>query len=760
MTTRTELAGFAVALCCAVVGFFHESLLEGKVLSSADVLLATESFREPGAPEYQPANRLLMDPALQFEPWLAFNRRMIRSGRLPLWNSRAGRGVPHLANGQSAVFDPFHVVAYLGDLAWAPGVMAALRLWTAGLGMFLLAWKWGLGRWGRWFAGMTFPFSGFLVVWLLFPVAWSAVWTPWLLLAIDRLLDQPTPRRSACVAVATALVIAGGHIQTSAHVLFAGGLYALWRMRYGDGKGWVALGLGLMLGLVIAAGQVIPLASYLGKSSVWRDRDRERLAWWKLDRPRVWDAARLAAPYLYGGQRRGQPNLGRAIGVQNLNESAGGFVGLATLIWLAPLALVRPRRAPQAAFLAGLAVLGFLGAFQLPPVDNLLRAIPVLQVTDNRRLTLYLAFAMPMLGGLGLDRLEDSAALSRAWIAAWAAGALAMAVVALATLYSEPWIKARIERASQSSTEDPAVIARRVESQTKRVVAFLPRYHGYVAAELAGLTALALLCGRGTRSRWIRPAVFASVLIDLAVLGLGYNPAIARAIHEYEPPVVTRLKERLAPGACAIGIGAELPPNALMRFGLGDPRDYDSIELERAVRFFDDLYEPGSSAAPSRRTITWAGVVRSRGVLEQAGVAAVVAAIAPPASFRRVERVGRVWIAWLDAAPYATLGSGAAPAAVQADDGEIVITLENKKREHVMIQETWDPGWAATIDGEPAAGPAAHGLFMASWVPEGRHVLVLRYRPWHVGIGLGLSLIGVVVAILVLTRNRFFRFLE
>ena len=55
-----------------------------------------------------------MDPVLQFQPWLEFNRRMIRSGRLPLWNSLAGCGAPHLANGQSAVFDPFHLIAYLG----------------------------------------------------------------------------------------------------------------------------------------------------------------------------------------------------------------------------------------------------------------------------------------------------------------------------------------------------------------------------------------------------------------------------------------------------------------------------------------------------------------------------------------------------------------------------------------------------------------------------------------------------------------------
>ena len=121
------------------------------------------------AADYEPANRLLMDPVLQFQPWLEFNRRMIRSGRLPLWNSHAGCGAPHLANGQSAVFDPFHLIAYLGTMPAAYAWMAAGRLWVAGLGMFLLARSWRLGFWGRWFAGLVYPFCGFLVVWLLYP---------------------------------------------------------------------------------------------------------------------------------------------------------------------------------------------------------------------------------------------------------------------------------------------------------------------------------------------------------------------------------------------------------------------------------------------------------------------------------------------------------------------------------------------------------------------------------------------------------------
>ena len=107
-------------------GFFAESLFGGCVLSPADVLFASGSFSDVRRPDYEPANRLLIDPVLQFQPWLEFNRTMLRSGRLPLWNPMAGCGAPHLANGQSAVFDPFNLIAYLGEL---PGAIAWMSQW-------------------------------------------------------------------------------------------------------------------------------------------------------------------------------------------------------------------------------------------------------------------------------------------------------------------------------------------------------------------------------------------------------------------------------------------------------------------------------------------------------------------------------------------------------------------------------------------------------------------------------------------------------
>ena len=106
---------------------------------------------------------------------------------------------------------------------------------------------------------------------------------------------------------------------------------------------------------------------------------------WTSSEPRLLEAACTALPNLYGGQRRGQPNLAKAIGVDNQNESAGGFAGLATLIWLAPIGWMIGRRG-GARPMRFATVSGCWRAYELPPVDNLLRAVPVLDVTDHRRM--------------------------------------------------------------------------------------------------------------------------------------------------------------------------------------------------------------------------------------------------------------------------------------------------------------------------------------------------------------------------------------
>lgn len=760
MTRRRELFAFAATLGGLVVGFFHESLLGGRVLSPGDVVYVQASFAGLKPPDYEPANRLLMDPVLQFQPWLEFNRAELRAGRLPLWNPFVGCGAPHLANGQSAVFDPFHAIAYFGTLPQALATMAAARLWVAGLGMFLLAHTWGLGAWGRWFAGLTFPFCGFLVAWLLYPVANVAIWMPWVVLATEGVLARPSRGRVAGLAVATACLLLGGHIQTAAHVLLACAGYVAWRRvtsRLGPPLPsrrvvtWIA---GVALGVGLAAIQVVPLGFYLSRSPVWGDRLVEKEAFGSLGRPRFLEAVCTALPYAYGSQRRGHPHLAPALGVQNLNESAGGFAGLATLIWLAPLGWSGRRASPRAGFLGGLALVGAAGAFGIPPIANGLRAVPVMDVIDHRRLTLWVGFGLVLLGGVGLDRLAESRPSRRwqLWGACWAAGAFVLLGGALAVARAGPRLLPRaLEHYARSAASrpgsDPDLPRRRAERQVHNVVTYLPRYYALAAGQAIVLAGLLATLRRGRcRPGRIRVGLLLLTLTDLLAFGYGLNPAIPPADDRPEVELVARLRRDVPPPARLLAIGDELPPNLFMRYGLIDCRNYDSIEATRSLDWLDPLYEPepGRPSRTSRRTVTWAGVVRALERLRRAGVAAVVADEPPPEGvFRRVERVGRAWVAW---------PGGAAEVPAGPHPGEIRIDAASAGDDRrVVVPVTFDPGWAASVDGRVAVvePDPDGGAFLAVRLPPGTHRLTLRYDPPEVRASIatsGLSL-AVVVAL-------------
>ena len=765
---RRELFAFAVALAALVGGFFAESLLGGRILSPADVLFASKTFRDVRGPAYEPANRLLIDPVLQFQPWIEFNRSSLRNGRLPLWNPLAGCGAPHLANGQAAVFDPFQLIAYVGPWPDALAWMAAARLWFAGLGAFLLARAWGFGGWGRWFSGLAFPFCGFLVGWLLYPVTNAAIWMPWAFLATRGVFERPTARRAAGLALVVGGTLLGGHVQTSAHVLLAVGAYATWRLatRSVGGRGVVAWSAGIALGVGLAAVEVVPLGAYLSRSPVWGDRERERASPWSLVKPRALDAACTALPYLYGSQRRGQPNLARALGVANLNESAGGFAGLATLIWLAPLSWSRRRDRPEVGFLVGLTVFGFLGAFRFPPVDNFLRALPVLGVTDNRRLTLWLAFGLVMLGGVGLDALA-SVRVGRGWGRwglAWLVASIALLSLAASIGRFGPTIRAkalihyaRSAQATPGASDDE--FRQRAERQVRETLDFVPRYLALAGLQGLALAALLAAVRRGrVRDDAARAALLGLTLVDLFGFGLGLNPAIDRADDRPMVPVLEKLRREVGDSGRVLGLGAELPPNVLMRYGLADPRNYDSVELKRSLDWLAPLYDPEVREQTSRREVNWARVLTSRDRLREACVRAVVGPSQPPVGFDSVERVGEVWIARMDAAPPIELAGEGRLTNLLTAPGSVSATVDAGLGARLIVRQTFDPGWRGEVDGKPAPVVPHRDAFLSLAVPEGNHGVALVYDPIEVRIGLRTASVSALIVVFALTGFGPFRF--
>jgi hypothetical protein len=300
-----------------------------------------------------------------------------------------------------------------------------------------------------------------------------------------------------------------------------------------------------------------------------------------------------------------------------------------------------------------------------------------------------------------------------------------------------------------------AIYQARGARQVRAALAFLPRYYGLAACELLALAVLALLAtrqGSGLASK-LPPVLIGLTLIELVHFGIDLNPAIAPEIQGFEPPLITRLRRGLEPGQRALGIGEELPPNVLMRFGLCDPRNYDSVELARSLQWFAPLFEKGSKSLSSRSPITWEGVHRARERLEAACVKAVVGASPPPPGrFARVERTGDVWITWLGSPAWASSLAGATLVSAQRDPGRSVLRTHAPAGDQILIRETWDAGWTARIDGDPVPISTYRDTFMSVSVPAGDHVIQLEYQPVEVIYGLMGSALGIFGVILALTE--------
>lgn len=268
---------------------FGSVTLGAKTLLPADILYTAAPYRaaaaEMGVTEVQ--NGLLADLILQNYPWKRFLVESFQTRELPLWDPYLFGGHPFLANGQHSGLYPLTWLALLFPLPRAFGVFVTLQLGLAGLAMYVLARVMRASRLGALLAGMTFQFSGFLVVSAVHPmIIAAAAWLPLLLALIDLTVRRARFWRRSRAMLPWALLGAGvlglqilaGHAEVTYFALLVMGAFAAWRLlhtalvtpreRWLAEVGSPALGLLLLvaLGLGLGAVQLIPLYEVVSDS--------------------------------------------------------------------------------------------------------------------------------------------------------------------------------------------------------------------------------------------------------------------------------------------------------------------------------------------------------------------------------------------------------------------------------------------------------------------------------------------------------------
>lgn len=77
----------------------------------------------------------------------------------------------------------------------------------------------------------------------------------------------------------------------------------------------------------------------------------------------------------------------------------------------------------------------------------------------------------------------------------------------------------------------------------------------------------------------------------------------------------------------------------------------------------------------------------------------------------------------------------------------LTIRATMRCRGMVILTDTWFPGWRATVDGHAVRIEKAYGAFRGVVVDAGDHTIEMRYRPWSVFAGAGMTLVAAMIAL-------------
>lgn len=422
----------ALLACVAVAGGWRN----GFVLAPTDGLKSVAPWRVAGD-DYSGGNENLLDQTVQFVPWTIYTVERYKHGEIPLWNPNSQLGAPFLGNGQSAIFYPTILLHWALPPEWSWTISAALRLFIAGLGVYLLAGRYGLRGVPRLLSGVAFMLCGFNVVWLNHPQMNVMPLLPWAVLVTEMLIERVRLHRVLGAALVFFVQFLGGHPASCIHLLLVcflvWGLRVFWpaekRTASGPAKRGYAVvsGFGILaavvFGFALAAAQWLPLIEYARNSGAAMVRAE------KLERERphfdsalplksigheAWRSIRSIDPrYLLGTvfpYANGYPDgvspfeIRQATHLPNTNELAPGFVGIIPLV-LAIFAAIALRRRRDVKLWTVIGLIATAIAIKLPLIDHVVQRIPGLNVAQNARLLVVAALALAILSGFGLEYL-------------------------------------------------------------------------------------------------------------------------------------------------------------------------------------------------------------------------------------------------------------------------------------------------------------------------------------------------------------------
>ncbi len=755
-------------------------LLPGRTLSSSDYLWSATPWTasRPAGVAPTGSNYELGDAPLQTQPALRYDRTAFP--HVPLWNPYIGSGRPFLADAQSAPLSLFTLPSDVLPFWHSLALVAALKLFVAALGTFLLARALGMRLAGALLAGVIFGFGQFIVLWL----SWTpdSVWAliPWLLLMTDGVVRRADLLSMAGLSVVLALQYLAGHPESSFHAVFVTAVFFVFRLLRSRRRGrslasTVALfGGGLVLGTALAALALLPFVELLSHSDQVADRAAAVASTGAQHQPHM-SLLGLFFPYYWG--RATQTQIEPQI--WGFRVEIAYYAGALTLL-LALAGLVLRRSAERIA-IAAFAVFLLMIVVGIQPIFGLVTSLPVFRTAQNSRLEVVVLLCLALLAGFGIDDLNGQLPSPRRRRALLAMGA---ALVCLPVL----WVERRSELSLghlRRALEVGLGLVRPGEATVLTRTA-PPLIHeaavlGWLLFAGAGLTLIGLRLRGKIAGSTVVVSAMVLIVVDLFRVGMGANPAIPIS-HATQPTTgaIRYLQSQRPNRFVGVALGGlapdPLPPNVAMTYGLYDARAYDFPIESRYDRIWStNLIRTGVDSVPTiapatpralrvLRLLSVADLIQDpfSAPLRLPGVSLVYSGTdarvyAYRRALPRVFVVGQQQVvSGADRAmttvtapkfdglrlavterPIPTLPEvgGGEPAShsqarlISYGAERVVAEAESSRAGLLVLTDNYFPGWKATVDGRPTPIYRVDYLLRGVPVPRGRHRVVFTYQP-------------------------------
>lgn len=721
---------------------------------------------------------LLRDVIFDSLPWRRFAAEAIGAGHVPLWNPYSRFGQPFVANPQSAVFYPPHLLFNVMPANPALQVTLAFHLLVAAFSTYSLARFWRLGCAPAALAAVAYAFGGYMTANLEFMSVFETLaWCPLTLLLTARLVERPRLTLVPALALVLALQILPGNPQPFGFTLLLCAAYAVSAAvrevglrRLGlvaaYGAGAFLLAIGLCMVQLAPTFELLPLSVRAGGVDTGMDIGSMH--------PR--HLSTLLFPFAYGEPAhelwRGKPLFEFWLGSIHM--------GVVPLV-LASFAVLLPkgdRLRGLAGFCAGLAVLGVLLAFgdhtvvypalaKLPGFDRVRWPAKALQLV---------AMTLPLLAAIGLHALlawwktqPEGARLAPKHIAwAWCAvGVASFLLVAPA----EASVSAMFLGLTCGVVLVPP--ARRFAGPALVVLAFVNvcvqsgRIHPTGAPKLYEQAPRDL---DGYRQHELSRVFTNYSHAQYSVYGRDDPNVVRNAVHAMAGESSLPFHVHKTYGGDALQVRETRDVTDLLENPELPGPQADRLAGVLGVRFAlvgPPFEEFATDAAPDalRWQVLPGALARAYCVdgfiVEADREQAMVTLLAPRVDPRRTAIVDATTPAFATE-PIAASPPARAPVppgdvkSVRYDANHVAIDVDVRRPCMLVLADTWFPGWKAYAGGVELPIHRVNVVFRGVMVPRGAHTVAFRYEPGSFRTGLAVSAVSALLVLVLFALGRVF----